>query len=120
MSVVFCLENMLDNLSPCDVRVLMNSEEELTQTETFERIFPRKDTLHYLQYMSNTNYYDLLLSAWEAKYSGCREKGRERLRELADKKVHLQVPETEKKIKIEHKSPKLTKRGVKTPHIFNK
>ena len=35
-------EDILSELSPCDVRVLMTSEEELTQTETFER-----DTDHH-------------------------------------------------------------------------
>merc|ERR1711872_761976 len=34
---------ILDELTPCDVRVLVHSEEELTQTDTFERIFPTID-----------------------------------------------------------------------------
>jgi len=125
-----CLENttqseknvdldILNDLTPCDVRVLMTSEEELTQMETFERIFPRTDTFHYLQYISSTNYYDLLLAAWETKYAGCREEGRQRLRELAEQKLHLQVPEAEKKIRTPHKSPK-EKRKFNTPHIFNR
>ena len=113
--------DILNNLTPCDVRVLLTSEEELTQMETFERIFPRPDTGHYLEYTSSTNYYDLLLSAWETKYAGCREEGRQRLRELAEQKVHLQVPEAEKKIKIQHRSPKLFKKSnFIIPHIFNK
>jgi len=111
--------DILDNLTPCDARVLLTSEEELTQTETFERIFPRPDTSHYLQYMSSTNYYDLLLASWEKKYAGCREEGRQRLRELAEQKVHLQVPEAEKKVKIQRRSPRLFKKSnFNIPHIF--
>jgi len=112
--------DILDNLTPCDVRVLMMSEEELTQTDTFERIYPRPDTFHYIQYTSSTNYYDLLLAAWETKYASCREEGRKRLVELAEQKMHLEVPVTEKKIKMPHKSPNLNKRKVTTPHIFNR
>jgi len=112
--------DIIKDLTPCDLRVLMTSEEELTQMETFERIFPRPDTFHYIQYMSSTNYYDLLLGAWETRYAGCREEGRQRLRELAAQKVHLQVPEAEKKIRIAHKSPKLNRRKITTPHIFNR
>eukprot|EP00092_Neocalanus_flemingeri_P017927 GFUD01019398.1.p1 GENE.GFUD01019398.1~~GFUD01019398.1.p1 ORF type:complete len:366 (-),score=109.30 GFUD01019398.1:56-1078(-) len=113
--------DILKDLTPCDVRVLIASEEELTQTETFERIFPRPDTSHYLQYMSSTNYYDLLLSAWESRYAECREEGRQRLRELTEQRIHLQVPEAEKKIKIPRRSPKLFKKNnFNIPHIFKK
>ena len=98
----------------------MQSEEELTQTGVFERIFPRADTSSYLNLMETNNYYDLLLSAWEERYSGDREGARERLRKEARSKVHLQVPESEKRMKMPHKSPVLYKRNLKVPHIFNK
>ena len=111
----------IDNLSPCDVRVLIHSEEELTQTRTFERIFPRPDTSHYLGLMSTDNYYDLLLAAWEDRYGGeDRSEGRRVLQKLAEDKVHLVVPATENKIKMPHKSPVLYKRNLRVPHIFNK
>ena len=71
----------------------MQSEEELTQTRVFERIFPRADTCPYLELMETSNYYDLLLSAWERRYEGDREGARERLSREAGDKVHLQVPE---------------------------
>ena len=54
------------------------------------RIFPRADTAHYLQYMT-TNYYDLLLAAWERRYGKCRQEGRQRLATAASNKVHLAV-----------------------------
>ena len=42
-------DDILEELTPCDTRVLVHSEEELSQCETFERIFPTPDTGHYLQ-----------------------------------------------------------------------
>jgi len=84
-------EDILEDLSPCDVRVLVHSEEELSQCETFERIFPTTETGHYLQYME-TNYYDLLLLAWERKYDQDRQTGRDRLVTLTEAGVHLEVP----------------------------
>ena len=66
--------DILEELTPCDTRVLVHSEEELSQCETFERIFPTPDTGHYLQYI-DTNYYDLLLVAWEKRYAMDRQTG---------------------------------------------
>ena len=42
-------DDILADLTPCDVRVLVHSEEELTQCSTYERIFPTPNTGHYLQ-----------------------------------------------------------------------
>ena len=73
--------DILEELTPCDTRVLVHSEEELSQCETFERIFPTPDTGHYLQYI-DTNYYDLLLVAWEKRYAKDRQTGQDRLETL--------------------------------------
>jgi len=80
-------------------------------------MFPRADTAHYLQYMT-TNYYDLLLAAWERRYGNCRQEGRQRLATAASNKVHLAVPASEQRIRIVHKSPKLFKRKMVVPNIF--
>ena len=77
-------EDILEDLTPCDVRVLVHSEEELSQCETFERIFPTTETGHYLQYME-TNYYDLLLLAWERRHDKNRQRGREMLAAFTSK-----------------------------------
>ena len=77
-------EDILADLTPCDVRVLVHSEEELTQCETFERIFPTSETGNYLEYME-TNYYDLLLLAWERRHGCNRQRGRDRLAALTSK-----------------------------------
>ena len=75
--------DILEELTPCDIRVLVHSEEELSQCETFERIFPTPDTDHYLQYI-DTNYYDHLLVSWEKRYAKDRQTGRDRLATLTE------------------------------------
>ena len=75
--------DILEELTPCDIRVLVHSEEELSQCETFERIFPTPDTGDYLQYI-DTNYYDLLLVSWEKRYAKDRQTGRDRLATLTE------------------------------------
>jgi len=113
-------EPILQDLTPCDVRVLVHSEEELTQCETFERIFPTASTGHYLAYTS-TNYYDLLLLAWEKRYAGCRQDGRDRIAQLTAKGVHLDVPESERR--VPHPPPQTPTQGKKNfemPHIYRR
>ena len=115
--------HIADDLTPCDVRVLVHSEEELAQTRTFERIFPRPDTERYLDFMASNNYYDLLLAAWEKRHgedARGREAGRERLRELTSAKKHLEVPASEERMKMPTVSPVSYKRNLKVPHIFDK
>ena len=43
------LGDILTDLTPSDVRVLVRSEEELGQCRGFERIFPTGSTAHYIQ-----------------------------------------------------------------------
>ena len=110
-------------MTPCDVRVLVHSEEELSQARTFERIFPRSDTEPYLDLMASNNYYDLLLAAWERRYGGDsrgREAGRQRLRRLTSARRHLEVPASEERMKMPTVSPVTYKRNLKVPHIFDK
>ena len=76
-------DDILEELTPCDTRVLVHSEEELSQCETFERIFPTPDTGHYLQYI-DTNYYDLLLLTWERRHAKDRQSGQDRLATLTE------------------------------------
>ena len=114
------MDSILEDLTPCDVRVLVHSEEELTQCETFERIFPTERTGHYLAYTS-TNYYDLLLLAWERRYAGCRQEGRDRIAQLTAKGAHLEVPPDQK---LEQppipREPGPKKRTIIVPKPFRK
>jgi len=110
--------DILDNLTPCDVRVLINAEDELTQTETFERIFPTVNSAHYLGYMHSPSYYDLLLDAWEHKYCDSPGSGLARLLEESVKGTHLIVPDSDKKVKVPFKLNEAPKKSYNVPHIF--
>merc|ERR550519_24453 len=53
---------ILDNLTPHDLRILVKTEEELSQSSNFLRIFPTSSTHPYLQLLSSPlSYSDKLL-----------------------------------------------------------
>lgn len=86
--------SILDGLTADDVRCLINTEDELARCAPLERIFPAPNTHAYLDFTENPRYYNRLLDAWETKYSKKRPEAISLLRELCEKKVHLQVPPT--------------------------
>lgn len=84
---------ILDHLTPDDTRHLVVAEDELATSRRFSRIFPTNATDKYLKFCEKPRYYNLLLAAWEIKYSGInREKGRAILTDLCNQKHHLKVP----------------------------
>ncbi|XP_048003161.1 tubulin monoglutamylase TTLL4-like isoform X6 [Leguminivora glycinivorella] len=86
------LRDILSTLTPDDVRHLIQAEDELTQSDDMERIFPTKNTHHYLNYLSGPRYYNRLFDAWETRYGTNREAGVVLLRNLCDIGYHLEVP----------------------------
>lgn len=91
----FCFQylgTILEDLTSDDVRCLINTEDELARCAPLERIFPAPNTHAYLEFTENPRYYNRLLDAWETKYSKRRAEGITLLRELCEKKVHLDVP----------------------------
>jgi len=86
---------ILDHLNPDDVRALVMSEDELATSQRFTRIFPNVTSHKYFKFTDKPRYYNLLLSAWEQRYSGIsREAGRLVLEQLCRSKHHLKVPAT--------------------------
>merc|ERR1719495_2935566 len=84
---------MLDELTPDDTRQLVLAEDELATSRRFTRIFPTATSHRYFKFMEKPRYHNLLLSAWELKYSGLeRETGRSLLESLCRSKHHLKVP----------------------------
>ncbi|XP_076652406.1 tubulin monoglutamylase TTLL4 isoform X2 [Halictus rubicundus] len=83
------IDDIIDILTPDDVRHLIAYEDELTQLDKFEKIFPTVDSHEYLQYFDVPRYYNMLFDAWEMKYSENREKGIARLQKLCEAKYHL-------------------------------
>lgn len=101
---------LLENLTPDDVRVLVQSEDELCRRGAFQRVFPAPP--HRLRHQGSPHqrrYYNLLLAAWERRFSHQRHKGIERLQRLCAKGFHLLSPETERVPTAESQSPVLEK-----------
>ncbi|KAM8857164.1 tubulin monoglutamylase TTLL4 isoform 1-T2 [Synchiropus picturatus] len=83
------LSTMLDLLTPCDVRVLAESEDELSRRGEFERIFPSQSSSRYLRFFEVPRYYNILLDQWEQRHWDTRSKGIGLLTTLCQKGVHL-------------------------------
>lgn len=83
------LSTVLDVLTPEDVRVLAESEDELSRKGEFERIFPSQSASRYLRFFECPRYFSLLLDQWEQKHWNNRTKGINLLRTLCEKGVHL-------------------------------
>ncbi|XP_035860124.1 tubulin polyglutamylase TTLL4 isoform X2 [Sander lucioperca] len=83
------LSTVLDVLTPEDVRVLAESEDELTRHGQFERIFPSPSSSRYLRFFECPRYLNILLDQWEQKYWNNRTKGIGLLTTLCEKGVHL-------------------------------
>nr|CAD7460643.1 unnamed protein product [Timema tahoe] len=86
------LDEILEELTPDDVRHLIQSEDELTQSGNFIRIFPTPDTYHYHEFFEAPRYYNMMLDAWETKYHKNRQEGINLLESLCSQRRHLVVP----------------------------
>nr|CAD7571741.1 unnamed protein product [Timema californicum] len=86
------LDEILEELTPDDVRHLIQSEDELTQSGNFIRIFPTPDTHHYHEFFEAPRYYNMMLDAWETKYHKNRQEGINLLESLCSQRRHLVVP----------------------------
>ncbi|KAM6934107.1 tubulin monoglutamylase TTLL4 [Xenentodon cancila] len=83
------LSSVLDVLTPEDVRVLAESEDELSRRGQFERVFPSPSSSRYLRFFECPRYLNILLDQWEQKNWSDRTKGIGLLRTLCLKGVHL-------------------------------
>ncbi|KAM9850500.1 tubulin monoglutamylase TTLL4 [Aulostomus maculatus] len=83
------LSTVLDILTPGDVHVLTESEDELNRRGEFERIFPSPSSSRYLRFFECPRYLTILLNQWEQKFWNNRAKGISLLKILCEKGVHL-------------------------------
>ncbi|XP_042175984.1 tubulin polyglutamylase TTLL4 isoform X1 [Oncorhynchus tshawytscha] len=81
--------SILDVLTPEDVRVLAETEDELSRKGEFERVFPSHCSSRYLRFFKQPRYLNILLNQWETKYGQNRREGVCVLRSLCQKGVHL-------------------------------
>ncbi|XP_055727890.1 tubulin polyglutamylase TTLL4 isoform X2 [Salvelinus fontinalis] len=81
--------SILDVMTPEDVRVLAETEDELSRKGEFERVFPSHCSSRYLRFFKQPRYLNILLNQWETKYGQNRREGINVLRALCQKGVHL-------------------------------
>ncbi|KAM4626384.1 tubulin monoglutamylase TTLL4 [Discoglossus pictus] len=79
---------VLDQLTPDDVRVLVETEDELFRCGQFERIFPSPISSRYLRFFEQPRYFNILTHQWEQKYFANREQGRDFLKSLCLMEYH--------------------------------
>ncbi|KAF7218049.1 tubulin monoglutamylase TTLL4 isoform X1 [Nothobranchius furzeri] len=83
------VSSVLDVLTPEDVHVLAESEDELSRRGEFERIFPSQSSSRYLRFFECLRYPNILLDQWEQKYWNNRTKCISLLKSFCEKGVHL-------------------------------
>ncbi|XP_072197890.1 tubulin monoglutamylase TTLL4 isoform X2 [Excalfactoria chinensis] len=60
--------SVLDILTPDDVRVLVETEDEYSRRGQFERVFPTHISMRYLRFFEQPRYFNILVTQWELKY----------------------------------------------------
>ncbi|XP_012498052.1 PREDICTED: tubulin polyglutamylase TTLL4 [Propithecus coquereli] len=83
--------SVLDVLTPDDVRILVEMEDEFSRRGQFERIFPSRISSRYLRFFEQPRYFNILTTQWEQKYHGNKLKGVDLLRSWCYKGFHTGV-----------------------------
>ncbi|XP_046406892.1 tubulin monoglutamylase TTLL4-like isoform X3 [Ischnura elegans] len=86
------IDSILRILMPDDVRHLLISEDELSQADRFQRVFPSAGMQKYYKFFNGPRYYNMLHEAWEKRYHQDRKAGIELLQELCRNRLHLRTP----------------------------
>ena len=82
------LDNILNNLTANDIKLLIKYLEEYSQMNKFSRIFPTSKTHEYFQFFDYLPYYDKLLDAFEERFGNNIEAGIAFVEEHCRKNVH--------------------------------
>nr|XP_041573545.1 tubulin polyglutamylase TTLL4 isoform X4 [Taeniopygia guttata] len=80
--------SVLDILTPDDVRILVETEDEYSRRGQFERVFPSHMSMRYLRFFEQPRYFNILVTQWELKYYLNRHKGLELLKNWCVKGYH--------------------------------
>ncbi|NXN79827.1 TTLL4 polyglutamylase, partial [Bombycilla garrulus] len=80
--------SVLDVLTPDDVRILVETEDEYSRRGQFERVFPSHISMRYLHFFEQPRYFNILVTQWELKYYLNRHKGLELLKNWCVKGYH--------------------------------
>lgn len=68
--------SILDELTPDDTRILIETEDEFSRRGGFHRIFPGSGSDRYMKYFDENRYYNILLYVWHNRYDEDPAKGR--------------------------------------------
>ena len=79
---------ILNTLTPDDIRMLIETEDERNRAGNFEALFPTDQSEKYLAYFSIQRYYNLLLYTWYTSQYGGRDRGINKLKSLSDIDMH--------------------------------
>ncbi|XP_073490406.1 tubulin monoglutamylase TTLL4 [Aquarana catesbeiana] len=79
---------VLEQLTPEDLRILVETEDELSRCGQFERVFPSPISSRYLRFFEQQRYFNILTNQWEQKFYNDRERGRDLLRSLCMMNYH--------------------------------
>ncbi|XP_015724436.1 tubulin polyglutamylase TTLL4 isoform X2 [Coturnix japonica] len=60
--------SVLDFLTPDDVRILVETEDEYSRRGQFQRVFPTHISMRYLHFFEQPRYFNILVTQWELKY----------------------------------------------------
>ncbi|CAH8526476.1 unnamed protein product [Schistosoma intercalatum] len=96
---------ILDCLTPFDVRILISMVDEFHRAGGFHCVFPPKTSglsIKYLSFFESPRYTNLLCIAYLQKYNQDKEKGIEMLRKICEKKIHLKSSLFQDEITSEH------------------
>uniref|UniRef100_A0A8C6RNU1 Tubulin tyrosine ligase-like family, member 4 n=1 Tax=Nannospalax galili TaxID=1026970 RepID=A0A8C6RNU1_NANGA len=112
--------SVLDVLTPDDVRVLVEMEDEFSRRGQFERIFPSRVSFRYLRFFEQPRYFNILTTQWEQKYHGNKLKGVDLLRSWCYKGFHMGVVSDSAPLWSMPTSPVTSSKGDGTPSAVNK
>jgi tubulin polyglutamylase TTLL4 len=87
------MESMLETLTPDDIRILVETEDEYARRGNFVRVFPTPESgKRYLKLFETPRYYNLLLEQWIRKHGCNSDRGLKLLNHYCVKNVHRQNP----------------------------
>lgn len=112
--------SVLDVLTPDDVRVLVEMEDEFSRRGQFERIFPSRISSRYLRFFEQPRYFNILTTQWEQKYHGNKLKGVDLLRNWCYKGFHTGIVSDSAPLWSLPTSLMTTSKGDGTPNSASK
>ena len=72
----FIQQTIVEQLTPDDVRILVESLDEDSRRGNMQRVFPNTATSHkYLRFFEQPRYYNLLLDTWLQRYNRMEARG---------------------------------------------